>query len=146
MSRALSVRISDRTRAKLAEQARREGIKVHALAVRAVEEAVRTATHPAVRFEDRGEGRRAIVGGWELWEVVAAFLYAQEDLAVAATELAVSPQIVEAAIAYYGEFNEEIDLLLAADLAARDRHARDGQGDFGRGIAVLRNAPGRRCA
>jgi uncharacterized protein (DUF433 family) len=67
--------------------------------------------HPLVRFADGPSGRRArLVGtGSDVWEVIAAVKDNEGDLAATAEYLRMALGLVQAAVAYYGAFQAEID-------------------------------------
>jgi uncharacterized protein (DUF433 family) len=77
--------------------------------------------HPLVRFVDGPSGRRArLVGsGLDVWEAIAAIRDNDGDLDAAAEYLELVPALVQAAVAYYGAYAEEIDEWI--ELNARDR-------------------------
>jgi uncharacterized protein (DUF433 family) len=82
------------------------------LAQRYVEEGLRHDCHPLVQFLDGPSGRRAsLVGrGLDVWEVIATIRDNGGSARAAAEYLQVPPGVVEAAVAYYGEYREEIQL------------------------------------
>jgi hypothetical protein len=67
--------------------------------------------HPLVRFVDGPAGRRArLVGsGLDVWEVVSVARDNGGDVVAVAEYLDVPQGLVQAAVAYYGAFAEEID-------------------------------------
>jgi hypothetical protein len=81
------------------------------LAQRYVEEGLRMDEHPLVRFADGPAGRRArLVGsGLDVWEAIATVRDNHGDLAAAAAYLEIPLGLVQAAVAYYGAFQPEID-------------------------------------
>ncbi len=87
--------------------------------------------HPLVLFRDGPSGRRpALVGGPEVVDVIGAIV--DGDVPVdqrrsrAASMLAVPESLIDAALAYYADFTEEID----ADLATRARLADDAEASW----------------
>jgi uncharacterized protein (DUF433 family) len=101
--------------ARLRTQARRMGYAPRTLAQRYVDEGLRRDEHPLVRFADGLSGRRAaLVGsGLDVWEVVAAARENEKDLEETAALLEISVGLVQAAVAYYGSYREEIDAQIA---------------------------------
>jgi hypothetical protein len=84
------------------------------LAQRYIEEGMRLERHPGIFFRDGPAGRRAVlVGGPDVWEVVAAVRGATErgeKLVNAVAEgSGIPPERVRIAIRYYAEFPDEID-------------------------------------
>jgi len=83
-------------------------------AARLVEEGLRMEAHPGIIFKDGPAGRRpAIADGPDVWEVIK-FIRDVEKRGPAALEAAaemlnLDPRQVNAAVSYYGDYNEEID-------------------------------------
>jgi len=107
----MSVRLSDATIQRLGARARRAHLPPRTLAQRYVEEGLRMDEHPLVRFAEGPAGRRArIVGtGQDVWEVIAAVRDNGGDVAAVAHYLEVPLGLVQAAVAYYGAYPDEID-------------------------------------
>jgi hypothetical protein len=80
------------------------------------------ADHPLIRFVDEAAGRRArLVGTWsDVWSVIVTIRDNDGDLAEAAAYLEMEPELIEAAVIYYGEFKDEIDGLIERNERARD--------------------------
>jgi hypothetical protein len=91
-------------------------------ASRLVDEALRAREHPLVTFKDGPAGRRArLVGGPDVWEVVGAVrsvreaepgLAGDEALAVVAETSGVPMPFIRAALAYWGDYPDEVDAFL----------------------------------
>ena len=101
------------------------GYSVSALVEQLTTEGLRMRRHPRVGFRDGPGGRRAVVaGGPDVWEVIGAILGGDVPVAEraprAAELLGLNPAQVDAALVYYAEFTDEIDRVLAANLAAAD--------------------------
>ena len=89
---------------------------------RLVDEALRAHEHPLITFKDGPAGRRArVVGGPDVWEVIGAVqsvrgaepaLAGDEVLAVVAETTGVPVTFLRAALAYWGDFPEEVDAFL----------------------------------
>ncbi len=81
------------------------------LAQRYVEEGLRHDFHPLIQFLDGPSGRRAsLIGrGLDVWEVVATVRDNDGSIDTAAEYLQIPTGLVEAAVAYYGEYRDEID-------------------------------------
>ncbi|HXB63822.1 MAG TPA: hypothetical protein VNV42_02990 [Solirubrobacteraceae bacterium] len=106
----LSIRLPERTLGRLGERSRRSGIAPRTLAQRYVEEGLRTDEHPLVRFADGPAGRRArLIGGPDVWEVVAVAHDNDGDPRKTAAYLELALGVVQAAAAYYGAYPQEID-------------------------------------
>lgn len=91
--------------------------------------------HPLVRFVDGPAGRRArLVGtGKDVWEVIATIRDNGNSIDAAAEYLGVSVGLVQAAVAYYGAYSEEIAELIADN----ERVAAEAHAAFLAGQAAL---------
>lgn len=77
--------------------------------------------HPLIRFADGPSGRRArLVGGPDVWEVVAVAQDNAGDLAETSAYLELPLGLVQAAAAYYAVYPQEIE-------ARIERNRRDSQ-------------------
>jgi hypothetical protein len=108
------IRIESGTLRALRERSRQSGEPIVRLAQRYIEEGMRIDRHPGIVFRDGPAGRRAVVvGGPDVWEVVAAARTAPErgeDLVGALSErIGVPATRIRIAIRYYAEYPEEID-------------------------------------
>ncbi len=66
--------------------------------------------HPLVRYADGPAGRRArLIGGPDVWEVVAVAHDNDGDLRETAAYLELPLGLVQAAAAYYGSYPKEIE-------------------------------------
>lgn len=85
------------------------------LAQRYVEEGLRRDEHPQIWFVDGPAGRRATLlgSGPDVWEVIATVRDNEGDLPATADYLQIPLGNVEAAVAYYGAFKQEIDRAIA---------------------------------
>jgi len=106
-----TLRLAPGTKERLSERARRARMPERTLAQRYVEEGLRHDLHPLIHFLDGPSGRRAsLVGrGLDVWEVIATVRDNDGSMPLAAEYLQVSVGLVEAAVAYYGEYRDEID-------------------------------------
>jgi uncharacterized protein (DUF433 family) len=117
MSQPLSVRLNEATISRLGARARRVHLPPRTLAQRYVEEGLRMDEHPLIRFADGPAGRRArLVGtGKDVWEVIAVVRDNGGDAAESARYLEIPLGLVQAAIAYYGAYTNEIDEQIEAN-------------------------------
>jgi uncharacterized protein (DUF433 family) len=117
MSHPLSIRLNDATIARLGRHARRVHLAPRTLAQRYVEEGLRMDEHPLIRFAEGPAGRRArLVGtGKDVWEVIATVRDNGGDAAEAARYLEIPLGFVQAAITYYGVYQDEIDRWIEAN-------------------------------
>ncbi len=106
-----TLRLAEGTKHRLAERASSAGVAERTLAQRYVEEGLRHDMHPLIQFLDGPSGRRpSLVGrGLDVWEVIATIKDNDGSIAEAAEYLQVPAGLVEAAVAYYGEYRGEID-------------------------------------
>ncbi len=111
MSDHYTLRLAPGTRERLAGRARRAGLPERALAQRYLEEGLRRDAHPLIHFLDGPSGRRAsMVGtGLDVWEVIATGHDNDGSIEESAAYLEVPVGLVQAAVAYYGEYEDEID-------------------------------------
>jgi hypothetical protein len=89
---------------------------------RLVDEALRMHEHPLIVFRDGPAGRRArLVGGPDVWEVVGAVrsvrdaepgLTGDDALGLVAETAGVPVPLLRAALAYWGDYPEEVDAFL----------------------------------
>jgi hypothetical protein len=90
---------------------------------RLVDDALRMHEHPLITFKDGPAGRRArVVGGPDVWEIIGAVrsvreadpaLAGDEVLAAVAETSGVPVPFLRAALAYWGDYPEEVDAFLA---------------------------------
>jgi hypothetical protein len=118
-----TLRLAAGTRQRLADRARRAGVAERTLAQRYVEEGLRHDMHPLIQFLDGPSGRRAsLVGrGLDVWEVIATVQDNNGSITDAAGYLGVPAGLVEAAVAYYGEYHDEIDEQIELNEAEYER-------------------------
>ena len=89
---------------------------------RLVDEALRAREHPLIMFKDGPAGRRArVVGGPDVWEIIGAVrsaraaepdLSGDEVLAVVTETAGVPLAFLRAALAYWGDYPDEVDAFL----------------------------------
>ena len=108
------IRIGSETLDALRERSNQTGEPIVRLAQRYIDEGMRLDRHPGIVFRDGPVGRRAVVvGGPDVWEVVAAARSALEQgdelVAALAQRLGVAAERIRIAVRYYAEFPDEID-------------------------------------
>ena len=126
MSHPLSVRLNDATIERLDRHAHRIHLAPRTLAQRYVEEGLRMDEHPLVRFAEGPAGRRARLAGTgkDVWEVIATVRDNGGDAAETARYLEIPLGLVQAAITYYGAYQDEIDQWIQAnEQEAAETHA-----------------------
>jgi uncharacterized protein (DUF433 family) len=136
MSQPLSVRLTDATLTRLGNRARRAHMPPRTLAQRYVEEGLRMDEHPLVRFTDGPAGRRArlVATGKDIWEIIAVIRDNDGDAAEAARYLEIPLGLVQAAIAYYGAYTNEID----QQIELNEQETSEAHAAFLAGQAALR--------
>jgi uncharacterized protein (DUF433 family) len=108
------IRIEADTLRALRERSAQSGEPIVRLAQRYIDEGLRLERHPGIVFRTGPAGRRAvIVGGPDVWEVVAAARGAPEsgeELVTALAErIGVPIERIRTAIRYYAEYPDEVD-------------------------------------
>ncbi len=115
----VSIRFSDEPlHERLRETAHRENVAISTLAERLIDEGLRSRAHPLVLFRSGPAGRRAVlIGGSEVADVIGAIVGGDvpppKRRLRAAELLGITEAEVDAAFAYYAEFTDEIDAVLA---------------------------------
>lgn len=124
----LSLRMEPRTRQRLAERARSERVPQGALANRYIEEGLRRDRHPRITFIARISGRlpsmlsrpRLLVA-----HIVQTWRASRRSAKATAEYYRIDDEDVRAALAYYAEFQEEIDDWIAWNRSEADRLERE---------------------
>ena len=115
-----AIRIESETLSALRERSAQSGEPIVRLAQRYIGEGMRLDRHPGIIFRDGPAGRRAVViGGPDVWEVIAAARSASErgeELVRALGErIGVPVEKIRIAVSYYGEYPDEVDRFIAAN-------------------------------
>lgn len=123
MSDHFTLRLRPGVSERLAAQAQRAGLAPRTLAQRYVDESLRREDHPLIRFADGPSGRRAaLVGrGLDVWQVIEVVSDNDNDPEEAAAYLEIPVGLVQAAVAYYGDYRDEIDAEIALNRAESER-------------------------
>lgn len=131
-----TLRLPPGTKQRLADRARRARLAERTLAQRYVEEGLRHDFHPLVQFLDGPSGRRAsLVGrGLDVWEVIATVKDNAGSARAAAEYLQLPSGVVEAAVAYYGDYRDEID----EEIDLNEQEYERGRAAAGAGERALR--------
>jgi hypothetical protein len=119
------VRFPDAVDKRLADYARQAGAKKSTVVVSAVREWLRMQAHPGVAFVAMvgGERRAALSAGPQVWTVAEAWLQHEKDqrsAAVVADALGLTAVDVENALAYWADYQDEIDDLISRHRASQD--------------------------
>ena len=115
-----AIRIESETLNALRERSTQSGEPIVRLAQRYLREGMRRDRHPGIVFRDGPAGRRAVViGGPDVWEVIAAARSAPErgeELVHALAErIGVPVEKIRIAVRYHGEYPDEVDRFIAAN-------------------------------
>ncbi|MGH2894777.1 MAG: hypothetical protein ACRDPM_16155 [Solirubrobacteraceae bacterium] len=96
---------------RLGARARSRRVAPRTLAQRYVEEGLRTDEHPLIRFVDGPAGRRPrLLGtGLDVWEAISVVRDNNGDEREAAEYLEIPLGLIQAPVAYYGAYRDEID-------------------------------------
>jgi nitrogenase molybdenum-iron protein alpha/beta subunit len=108
------IRVEMETLRALRERSAQTGEPMVRLAQRYLDEGMRLDRHNGIVFRDGPAGRRAVVvGGPDVWEVVAAARNApergEELVRALAERLGVPSAKIRTAVRYYGEYPDEVD-------------------------------------
>jgi hypothetical protein len=123
----MSVRFREtRVAERLKAEAQASERSASALAEELIDEGLRMRRHPLVVFRAGPSGRRAgLVGGPDVWEVVSGVIGGDvapsKRVKRAVDVFDLRPEQVEAALAYYADFTEEIDAQIGANRAAAEQ-------------------------
>src|SRR5437879_5363919 len=116
MSHVVSMRLKEEQLDRLRRLARRLGKKHSETAAILVEEALRSEDHPRIDFRTSILGRRAYVKGhMAVWEAIMVARGYDYDAARASESIEWPVYLMDAALAYWREYREEIDAQLAAN-------------------------------
>ncbi len=112
------IRIASHTIRALRERSAQSGEPIVRLAQRYIDEGMRLDRHPGIVFRDGPAGRRAVVvGGPDVWEVIAAARSAPESgeklIEALAERIGIPNEKIRIAIRYYAEYPEEVDRFIA---------------------------------
>ena len=135
MSAPLSLRLDDDALQRLHYCARVERMPPRTLAQRMIDEGLRMAAHREIRFTNGPTGRRATLCGCglDVWQVIDVVRANGDDPAKAADHLSIPLHWVEACIAYYGAYADEIDEWIELERLEEER----GLAEYQAGMARL---------
>lgn len=112
------IRIESATLDALRDRSAQTGEPIVRLAQRYIDEGMRLDRHLGIVFRDGPAGRRpVVVGGPDVWEVIAAARSAPERgdelVASLAERVGASQEKIRVAVRYYTEYPDEIDRWIA---------------------------------
>lgn len=121
----VSIRLDDELLSLVQADAKTQPTTVSSVIQTLLWEALRSRVVPGIVFRKGPSGRRpGIVGGPDVWEVIQGLKTTEEhgDQAIAsvASDLALSPSQVNAALDYYSRWPEEIDAWIADNQRVSD--------------------------
>lgn len=124
--RSQPIRIESETLRALRERSEQSGEPIVRLAQRYIDEGMRLDRHGGIVFREGPAGRRAVVvGGPDVWEVIAAARSAPERgdklVDALAERIGVPSERVRIAIRYYAEYPEDVDRFIAMVEEEADR-------------------------
>jgi uncharacterized protein (DUF433 family) len=128
-ARATSYRLDAGVKARLEEQAAREGISERALLERLISEGLDTLHHPGIVYRPGPTGRRAALAvGPDVWEIVSALRYTrgtdEQRVAQLAEQFDLHPRHIRTAIDFAAAHRAEIDRQVAANDTAAEEARR----------------------
>jgi hypothetical protein len=131
-AKSTSFRISEEARARLAEQAAREGISATALLERLILEGVDALEHPGIVFRGPPHDRRAaLAAGPDVWEVIARLreLEGGEErrIATLAAESDLHPREIRLALDYAAAHPEDVQARIERNEAEAEASRRAAQ-------------------
>jgi hypothetical protein len=115
-----AIRIESETLSALRERSAQSCEPIVCLAKRYIGEGMRLDRHPGIIFRAGPAGRRAVViGGPDVWEVIAAARSASERgeelVRALAGRIGVPVEKIRIAVSYCGEYPDEVDRFIAAN-------------------------------
>lgn len=123
VTQAASLPVSDELAERLQAQSAASGLPAPALAASLLDEGLKTRRYPGIVYKDGPAGRRAsLAGGPDVWQVIRALneVPAEEPdpVETVSVEADLHPQQVSLALKFYKAYPDEIDKMIAIDLAA----------------------------
>jgi uncharacterized protein (DUF433 family) len=117
-----TLRLNPATIQRLERRAHLLGQPKTVLAEQCLEEGMRMAEHPGIIFRDGPAGRRPGLAGHRLdvWDVVETVKHEGGDAGAAAEYLGINRSLVVAALAYYADYQDEIDRWIERNTALAD--------------------------
>lgn len=116
--RSQPIRIESETLRALRERSEQSGEPIVRLAGRYIDEGMRLDRHPGIVFRDGPAGRRAVVvGGPDVWEIIAAVRSAPERgerrIEALAERMGLPREKIRVAVRYYADYPDGVDGFIA---------------------------------
>ncbi|MEN3281377.1 MAG: hypothetical protein V7607_2517 [Solirubrobacteraceae bacterium] len=110
--RQRSLRLPADTLARLDSLAEERGQSANTVAARLIEEGLRLDRHPLIYFRDAAAGRRPALLGTRLdvWQIIETVRAHEGSVTDTAEYLAQPEAKIRAAVRYYAEFRDEVDV------------------------------------
>lgn len=110
-TKQFSLRVDDSLLDELDRLARQSGQTRTALAERVLDEGLRMEKHPLIWFREGGAGRRPAILGTRLdvWQVIETIRQNDNSVEDAAAYHEIPRAWIDACVAYYAEYQDEID-------------------------------------
>ena len=121
--RPLAFRVRPETAEQLQERARELGETQTALVERYIEEGIRTDRHPLIYFREGAAGRQPALFGSNLrvWQVIDTLRQNGNSVDETANYLSKPVHLIQACVAYYADYQQEIDDSIARAKAFAER-------------------------
>lgn len=119
----LSIRFDEPVLIRLRRTARQRAATPSGLAMRLVDEGLRSLEFNGIAFRDGPTGRRAgVIDGPDVWEIIAAIsdnpARGEDAIKAVAAEFSLPTEKVRSAVSYYGIYAAEIDQEIADNESA----------------------------
>lgn len=120
-----NVRFTDAIQESLIQYVNQTGQRKSGVINTAVDEWLRMQAHPRIRFApiETGERRAALVDGPQVWTVAESWLAhdpSERTVETIADAVGIAVGLVEAALAYWADYRQEIDGIIERHRAAQD--------------------------
>lgn len=121
--RPLAFRVRPETAEQLQQRARELGETQTSLVERYIEEGIRTDRHPLITFREGAAGRRPALAGTRLdvWQVIETIRQNGNSVEEVADLLELPAARIQACVAYYADYQDEIDEWAARAKAIAER-------------------------
>lgn len=120
-----NIRFTEPVQESLIQYVSQTGQRKSSVINTAVDEWLRMQAHPRIRFVaiETGERRATLVDGPQVWTVAESWLAhdpAERTAKIIADAVGIAAGLVEAALAYWADYRQEIDGIIERHRAAQD--------------------------